>query len=215
MQLHLSDQSTFEVYFSGDENADKGIIIFHDWWGIQPYNHDWAEWLNEQGYATLIVDLYDGVQPQDPAEAGEYMRSLDQNILNEKISVALDFFQQNNRKIGLLGWSFGGLQVQQALLSHPSSFDAAAFYYCRLLSDDERWASVKASLLSVYAETERTWPEKQEKFEDLVDEVGLVYQGISYNASHGFVNQTSAKYNEASTLASKCVLADYFSKVFN
>lgn len=215
MQLTTGDGTRFDCSLTRANSSARGaFLVLHDWWGVMPYNQQWAGWLADQGLDALVVDLYDRHHPPDAAAAGAFMRDLDQTQTDAKLHSAIEYLAPRYSRIGLLGWSFGGLQAQQALLAHPTRIQAAVFFYCRLLTDDQRWSNCKAALFSVYAETERTWPQKQHDLEALVNRLGLDYTGISFNAAHGFANPDSEKYERDAVTASQAQLSPWLARRF-
>ena len=57
-------------YFSvplDHKGALPGIIVIHEWWGLNDNIRSMADQLAGQGYAALAVDLYGGKTAKDPA----------------------------------------------------------------------------------------------------------------------------------------------------
>jgi carboxymethylenebutenolidase len=75
-------------YKSGDETVKgilytpsgagpfPGIIVIHEWWGLNDWVKEQASKLADQGYAALAVDLYRGKVAKTPDEAHEIMRGV-------------------------------------------------------------------------------------------------------------------------------------------
>src|SRR5437773_12227909 len=75
-------------YKSGDETVQAtlytptgkgpfpGIIVIHEWWGLNDWVKEQASKLADQGYAALAVDLYRGKVATTPEEAHEIMRGV-------------------------------------------------------------------------------------------------------------------------------------------
>lgn len=212
MQLTSRLGDTFDCYSEGNHSADNAVMLIHDWWGVKPYNHDWAEQLASLGYHALIVDLYGGENPDDAQEAGEMMRNIDQEAADAKLLAALEHLSRRHNKVAVLGWSFGGLQAQYATLLDPQSVAATVFYYCRVVSDVESISSLQGPVLGIFSETERTWPEKQEKWMAAMDSAGKAYEHRSFNADHGFVNPESPRFDKEATEASWQLTADFLQR---
>jgi carboxymethylenebutenolidase len=47
--------------------AYPGIIVIHEWWGLNDWVKEQTEKLAEQGYVALAVDLYRGKVATDPS----------------------------------------------------------------------------------------------------------------------------------------------------
>src|SRR5216110_2164021 len=74
-------------YKSGDETVKgilytpsgagpfPGIIVIHEWWGLNDWVKEQASKLADQGYAALAVDLYRGKVAKTSDEAHELVRA--------------------------------------------------------------------------------------------------------------------------------------------
>ncbi len=196
MLLATFEGTEFEVFPFGPDDAKTGILLVHDWWGVLDYNREWAERLSaELNSKTLVVDLYDGERARNAEQAGDLMRSLDQEEVDAKLVAALDYLKASGRDLATLGWSLGGRQALQAALLDPEAVRAAVIFYCRLVTDPEALAELNGPLLTIYAERERTWPDKMERFEAAMAEAGKEVVSVTYDAEHGFANPGSERYN--------------------
>ncbi len=198
----------FSTYIVGHEQATKGILIIHDWWGLLDYNREWADRFAAVGYRAMVIDLYNGRHPADTKEAGDFVRNLNQEVTDRKIKMALQALNKPQRKMAVLGWSFGGVQAQQAALQNPDLVQAMVLYYCRIILDRPKIATLNCPILAIFSETERTWPDKQAALEHIMSETKKVLECHSYDADHGFMNPDSLRYDsEAAEQAWQVTLA--------
>src|SRR5450755_1875839 len=75
-------------YKSGDETVTgylalpdgpgrhPGIVVIHEWWGLNGWVKEQAQKLAAQGYVALAVDLYRGKVATEQGEAHELSRGL-------------------------------------------------------------------------------------------------------------------------------------------
>ena len=213
MELTTPEGEIFETYIVGPEQAAKAVLIIHDWWGLLDYNRDWANQYANLGYRAMVIDLYNGYHPTNVKEAGEYMRSLDQNRNNRKVQTALTALQAPNRKVAVLGWSFGGVQAQQAVLQNPNLINAVVCFYCRILLDKHNIKILNCPMLAIFSETERTWPDKQVSLEHLMSEANKILLCHSYDADHGFVYPDSPHYDNDACEEAKKVTVAFLEKI--
>lgn len=195
MQLSTLTGESFDTYVAGNKHATKGILIIHDCWGMLAYNCEWADAFAKLGYRALVVDLYAGHHPETIKAAGDYMRHLDQAAANRKLETALRALHAPQRKIAVLGWSFGGLQAQHIALQCPELVHALIFFYCRVLLERHTIKAFNAPTLAIFSETEATWPDKQAGLEAVMAEAGKIIECHSYDADHGFVHPDSLRYD--------------------
>jgi carboxymethylenebutenolidase len=59
-----------------DQNRHRGIIVIHEWWGLNKWVKEQAANLAANGYLALAVDLYRGKVTADPYEARKLKRGL-------------------------------------------------------------------------------------------------------------------------------------------
>lgn len=212
MMLKTPDGTEFEVSEFGPVDAKCAVLVIHDWWGVLDYNREWAERLAAEGYRTMVIDLYDGERARSAEEAGEMMRALDQDIADSKLLAAIDHLKQGGRKLASLGWSFGGRQALQAALLAPESVVATVMYYCRMLNDVEQLQQLSGPVLAIYSETEKSWPEKMDRFNEAMAEAGRKVESHSFNAGHGFVNPGSERFNEEFAEQSWQLVRDFLAR---
>lgn len=212
MELTTSAGEAFEAYVVGSEQATKGLLIIHDWWGLLDYNRQWADMFAKQDYRAMAIDLYEGCHPADSKAAGECMRRVDQMVANRKLLTALTALKAPHRKVAVLGWSFGGLQAQHAATQHPTLVDAVVLYYCRIILNKHNAATLTGPVLALFSETERTWPDKQTALEYAMADAGKTLECYSYEADHGFANPDSPHYDSDVTEETCQLAIDFLNK---
>jgi dienelactone hydrolase len=91
-----------------------GVLVVHEWRGINAYAKKRAEDLAKEGYAAFAVDLYgDGIEiPQSEARAKSGEIGSDFPLIESRFNAALELFsayeQVDASKIGAIGYCFGG-----------------------------------------------------------------------------------------------------------
>ncbi len=113
--------NTHKAYFAQDEEitAPKpGIVIVHEWWGINDYIRRRAHMLAELGYAALAIDMYgDGREASNPDEAGALMNGVlgDMQAGTETLQAGYyllcDQISVDSSNIAAIGYCFGGAMV--------------------------------------------------------------------------------------------------------
>src|SRR5277367_2338289 len=84
-----------------------GLIVIHEWWGLNDWVKEQTQKIAEQGYVVLAVDLYRGKTATDPNEAHELMRGLPQDRAIRDMQAAFDYLSARkdvNGRIGSVGW---------------------------------------------------------------------------------------------------------------
>ena len=198
--LHTAGGLPFVGYVAGDEAASGAVLILHEWWGLKGHNRGWADRLAEAGFRALAIDLYDGRVTGDREEAAAWMRGLDPAAVEAKLVAALDTLAAGGRQIATLGFSLGGRHAFAAALLRPDVVAATVAGYCRMPTDEEV-ARLPGPLLAVYAERERSWPEKQRLFEAAMAGAGRTTESVCFDAAHGFMDPESRNFDPAAAEA--------------
>lgn len=201
IRLTTAEGEPFLGYQAGSDTTRGAVLILHEWWGVKPHNRDWADRLAEAGYLAWVIDLYDGRVTDDPEQAAQWMREIDQAAADRKLTAAIDALGAPGRRIAVYGCSFGGKQAMQASLLRPAQIHATALAYCRMETEVAKLATLQGPVLAIYAREERNWPQKQQDFESAMQAAGKTTESAAYDAAHGFTNPTSPRYDAAADRA--------------
>jgi dienelactone hydrolase len=120
IEYNVGDAS-HQGYLAYDDEiteARPGILIVHEWWGLNEYIVRRAHMLAELGYVALALDMYGGGRTAaDPGEAGELMNG----VLNDMDSgsaalrvgyeLLLDQAGVDRTRTAAIGYCFGGAMV--------------------------------------------------------------------------------------------------------
>jgi len=192
-------------YKSGDETVQgilyapegkgpfPGIVVIHEWWGLNDWVKEQAAKLSDQGYVTLAVDLYRGKVAKTPDEAHEIMRGVPEDRAKRDLHAAVEFLesQPNVKKdhIGSIGWCMGGGYSLDVALQEPT-LAADVINYGHLATDPESTKKINASILGLFGGQDRGIPaEDVKKFEQLLKQQGKKVEIVIYpDAGHAFEN---------------------------
>jgi carboxymethylenebutenolidase len=184
---------------AGSAGGHPGVIVIHEWWGLNDNVETMARMLAHEGYAALAVDLYGGEAAGDPEGA----RALMQKVMDDP-APAKDNLRQAHayltRKLGaprtgVIGWCFGGGWSLQTALLLPE-LDAAVMYYGRVVTDQDELRALRAPLLGLFGAEDQGIPvDGVRAMEAALGELGkdvtiVVYPG----AGHAFANPSGTRY---------------------
>lgn len=177
-----------------------GIIVIHEWWGLNDNIRMMTDRLAGVGYTALAVDLYYGKAAESPDSAGMLARSVHDDEAIANLTQAYQYLtdQQDAEKVGVIGWCFGGGWSLQTALAHPQKIDATVIYYGRLVTDSNKLESLQMPILGIFGEEDEGIPPTQVKaFEEALNEAGVENSIHIYeNADHAFANPSGTRYNE-------------------
>lgn len=177
-----------------------GIIVIHEWWGLNDNIRMMTDKLAGEGYTALAVDLYKGKVAESPDSAGTYARSVDDDEALDNLTQAYGYLNEKQQadNIGVIGWCFGGAWSLNTALAHPQKIDATVIYYGRLVTDTEKLKTLEMPVLGIFGEEDGGIPpQKVKEFESALNEVGVensihIYEG----AGHAFANPSGTRYVE-------------------
>jgi carboxymethylenebutenolidase len=192
-------------YKSGDETVKgilytpagsgpfPGIVVIHEWWGLNDWVKEQASKLADQGYAALAVDLYRGKVADNPNTAHELMRGVPEDRAARDLHAAVEFLksQPNVKKdrIGSIGWCMGGGYSLNVALAEPT-LTAAVINYGHLATDPTALHKINAAILGNFGgQDQGIPPEDVKKFEEALKKDGKSADIKIYpDAGHAFEN---------------------------
>lgn len=177
-----------------------GIVMIHEWWGLNDNIKEMARELAKDGYLVFAVDLF-GKVAATPEEAKEQSSSLDQRKALENMKAAKEFLKNEGaEKLGSLGWCFGGAQSLQLALS-GEKMDATVIYYGRLVTDKAELQKIKWPVLGIFGGKDASIPVPTvNEFKDTITSLGVANSiNIYPNVGHAFANPSGANFAAAET----------------
>lgn len=174
-----------------------GIIVIHEWWGLNDNIRAMTRRLAGEGYNALAVDLYGGKVATTPDEAkklaGAAMADLDGGMAI--LRAANDFLRKEGApRVGVIGWCFGGGWSLNAAIDLP--LDAAVMYYGQPVKDRERLAKLHAPLLGFFGADDKSIPPAAvHELEGTLKQLGKSVEVHVYDgAGHAFANPSGTAY---------------------
>ena len=206
-EVEASDASYFgeaRGYFAHPvvTGSYPGVVMIHEWWGLNDNIKDMARQLAAQGYNVLAVDLYNGQVAETPDQARALTGSIEQDRANANSQAAVAYLrEQNSSKVASLGWCFGGGQSLQLALS-GEKLDATIIYYGQLVAEPARLAAIDWPVLGIFGDADTSIPfENVQNFEAALSSLNIpneiyIYPGVG----HAFANPSGANYAPDETI---------------
>ena len=177
-----------------------GLILIHEWWGLNDNMRDMARQLAGQGYRVLAVDLYDGNVATDPQTARGYVQQAMQNerALLQNLEAAYTHLAETrgSGEVGVMGYCFGGGMALNAALAMPEDLDALVIYYGQLTTDGDRLEVLDMPVLGIFgAEDEGIPVDQVQAFDETLNELGKEAEiHIFPGAGHAFANPSGEAF---------------------
>jgi dienelactone hydrolase len=198
-------------YLAYNENMKgkrPGVLVVHEWWGLNDYARKRARMLAELGYTALAVDMYgEGKVAEHPDDAGKFSSALMKNfdVGKARFAAALDFLKGqptvDPARIAAIGYCFGGGIVLNMARQGVDLKGVASFHGSLTAVKPAQPGSVKAKILVLHgADDKFVTGEQVLAFKNEMKAAGADFKFISYpGAVHSFTNpeadELGKKYN--------------------
>jgi carboxymethylenebutenolidase len=177
-----------------------GLIVIHEWWGLNDNIREMSNRLAAEGYLALAVDLYEGQVAADAGQARELMSAAmgDPDRVDEHLRGAFHWLREEGgvARVGSIGWCFGGALSLRTAIMLPEELDAAVIYYGRLVTDPAQLAPLRMPILGIFGGQDRGIPvESVLEFETMLQTLGKTAEIVVYeDADHAFANPSGTRY---------------------
>lgn len=228
------DSKTFKGFVSYDKNKSgrrPGILVVHEWWGLNGYPRMRAEKLAALGYIAMAVDMYgNGDTAGNPEKAQELATPFykDPSLAEKRLAAAMEqlkqFPQTDTSKMAAIGYCYGGYVVLNAAkLGIP--LDGVVSFHGDLAGAPVNKDSIKAKILVLHGDADEFVNPEVPGFKKSMDSAGVDYTFKSYpDATHAFTNPDATangekfnmpiKYNAQADSASWEDMKSFFQKIF-
>ncbi|HSS76444.1 MAG TPA: dienelactone hydrolase family protein [Thermoanaerobaculia bacterium] len=176
-----------------------GLIVIHEWWGLNDNIRSMTRRLAGEGYQALAIDLYGGATADNPAAATKLMNGVlaDTATGAANLKQAVAYLKGKGvKKIGVIGWCFGGGWSLQTALLAPDDIKATVIYYGHLETDPAKLAILKAPVIGFFGAADNSIPPASvHAFEDALKKQGKPVEVHIYDgAGHAFANSSGGNY---------------------
>jgi carboxymethylenebutenolidase len=188
-----------QAYVARPKAAAKGgLLIVHEWWGLNDHIKAEADHYASLGYLALAIDLYGGKVAASAEEAGKLMGALDAKHAEavEQAGLAWLAHEGPGLKLATIGWCMGGGQSLLASLHSSGKVSATIIYYGMPVMDVAQLKALKGPVLGIWANQDG-WitPDKVTEFDAALGKAGVKHEFHRYDADHAFANPTGGRYN--------------------
>lgn len=177
------------------------VIVIHENRGLNAHIKDVARRIALEGFHAFAVDMLSpyGGAPANEDKAREMIGNLDSDKTALKlaaIATSLALVKTHQRKVGAVGFCWGGGMVNRLAATSPD-LSAGAAYYGRQVPAEEA-AKIKAKLMLHYAGEDERINAGIADYEAALKAAGVDYRLFLYpGAQHAFNNDTNeARYNK-------------------
>ena len=183
------------------------VLVIHENRGLNPYIEDVARRLGKAGFMAFAPDGLTSVggYPGDEQKGAAAFRTVDGKKMTEDFVAAAKWLKarpDSTKKLGAVGFCFGGGMVNQLAVRLGSDLNAGVAFYGRQAGVAEV-PKISAPLMFQYAGADTRINEGAAPYEAALTANGKKFESFMYEGKqHGFHNDTTPRYDaEAAKLA--------------
>ena len=207
-----------------------GVLIVHEWWGLNNYARGRAEELARMGYIAFALDMYGkGKSTDHPEEASAWMKTVNNNVelWQQRASAGLEVLKKQPKvdfsRIAAIGYCFGGATVQVLAYSGTDLKGVVSFHGSLIPPNAEQAGRTRAKILICHgAQDPFNPPDSMEAYVQAMNSSSIDWQLIAYGGSrHGFTNPNADKrgmdalaYNPSADRRSWQHMTAFFNELF-
>ncbi|TWT15850.1 dienelactone hydrolase family protein [Reyranella sp. CPCC 100927] len=185
--------------FTPNAKPAPGILVVHDGFGAVSEFDRMADLLAFEGFAAIVVDLFDGKVARNDEEAAALARTLDAKLARDVLGQWFDWLRSRdfcNQRLASIGFGIGA--SHSVPVSSGAGVSATGIYYGRVEESAEQLYSVDGPIIGHFAERD-TWasPLSRIDLEVRLKRPGRVVQFHVYPGSGAFANPLSRNYDRA------------------
>jgi dienelactone hydrolase len=180
-----------------------GVLVVHEWWGLNDYAKQRAEMLAELGYVALAVDMYGaGKIAAHGQDASEWSKQIAANVeaWQRRAQAGLDVLMQSEKvdvaRVAAIGYCFGGATVMQMAYGGAPVLGVASFHGSLPPPPAGLERKLETRILVAHGEADGFIPpERIQAFKKGLERLEADYLFIGYGgAQHSFTNPAAGTY---------------------
>ena len=199
---YQQNDTVLEGYLAYDDAVSgkrPGVLVVHEWWGLNEFAKKRAEKVAELGYVALAVDMYGkGKVTQKPEEARRLASHVKSTpLMRARAKAGLEVLAKHKlvdpQRLAAMGFCFGGTTLLELAYSGVDVRGVVSFHGGLTVPKPEEMKNIKASLLVLHgANDPHIKLEAIEAFQEAMRQAGADWQMVFYgNAVHSFTNPTA------------------------
>jgi dienelactone hydrolase len=218
------------AYDTAVKGKRPGVLVVHEWWGLNNYAKHRAEMLAQLGYIAFAADMYgDGFNTTWPEEAGKRSSEFQSNrpFGRERLTAALDLLRKQKlcdpKRIAAIGYCFGGTCVLELARSGADIAAVVSFHGSLNTPSPADTKNIKCKVLVCHGANDGfESPEEVAAFQKEMRDANVDWQMNIYGgAVHSFTNPDSDEfgipgvgYNERADKRSWAAMKLFFAELF-
>lgn len=172
-----------------------GVLVVHEWWGLNEYAKDRCKKLAELGYVAFAVDMYgDGKTTEHPDDARKFATMTRENVKVWRGRAEAGLKQLKAQpnvdadKIAAIGYCFGGSTCLQLAYAGADLKAVVTFHAALPKPTPEEAKAIKPKVLICHGDADFfVTPESIKAFRTALDDAKAKYEFVGYpDVVHSF-----------------------------
>ena len=218
------------AYDDAKAGPRPGVLVIHEWWGLNDYTKMRTRQLAEMGYVAFAADMYgDGKTTRDPKEAQAWSSAVSgqAGLLALRSKAGLDVMRREKvtdvEKMAAIGFCFGGTTVLQLAYAGVPLKGVVTFHGGLVVPDAQQARKIRSPIVILHGAADTfVDPETIEGMRKALDAAKVDWFMVSYaRAVHAFTNPDADSfkipgigYNEKAAQRSWDEMARFFQVQF-
>ncbi len=229
---YLHGTTTCEGFWAYDESKPgkrPGILVAHEWNGLQDYVKKRCTMLAEMGYVAFAADIFGkGIRAKSFPECEQISAPYykDRALTRGRARAGLEILQKHplvdTTKIASIGYCFGGIVGLELARSGADVAGTVAFHGQLNTPNPADAKNIKGKVLILHGAIDPVVPPAEvAAFEKEMEDAKVDWQLVSYGgAVHTFTNWNlpttgmPAAYNEKADKRSWLAMQNFFAEIF-
>ena len=203
---YKQDDTVLNGYLAYDDAVKgkrPGVLVVHEFWGLNDFAKKAAERVAGLGYVALAVDMYgQGRVATSPDEAREWAGQVRGTpLMRQRARAGLEVLAKNDlvdpRRLAAMGFCFGGTTVLELAYSGADLGGVVSFHGGLTAPRPEDLPHIKASFLVLHgADDPLVKPEDMAAFQEGMRRAKADWQMVLFGgAVHAFTNPEATGLN--------------------
>ncbi len=193
----------FLAYDNAVKGKRPGVLVAHEWWGLNDFTKTQVKDLAGMGYSAFAVDMYgEGKKTIDPKIAAKMAGEVRGTpLMRERIQAGLKALLSQEavdpQRIAAIGFCFGGTAVLELAYSGAAIKGVVTLHGGLFSPKPEDLGNIKAKLLVLHGADDPTMPQETiSRFQESMRKSGADWQMVYFgNTIHSFTNPASGNDN--------------------
>ncbi len=190
----------FVAYDNSINGKRPGVLVVHEWMGLNDYAKMRCRKLAELGYVAFAADMYGkGIRPQSADEASKQatIYRSDRQLMRRRVTAGLNALLKNelcdNSRVAAIGYCFGGGTVLELARSGAAINGVVSFHGNLDTPDPDDAKNIRCQLLVCHgANDPHITMDQVDAFFKEMRAANVDFQFIAYSgAVHSFTNPNS------------------------